>query len=128
MTYFKVGDTVEAEKFGQLEHAFTGVVEKVYDNSLMMSIDDFDPADKATVNELNKRAVVRKSTTKILKAVPRTDEDREEAAKEEKEAAEKAAKANKGTRKRKSTKAKSSKTKSTKSAKTTKKAKKDTDK
>lgn len=125
MTYFKVGDTVKAKKFGQLEHAFTGTVEKVYDNSLMMSIADFDPADKTTVNELNMRAVVRKSTTKILKAVPRTDEDREEAAKEEKEAQEKAAKANKTSRKRKSTKAKSSATKSTK---TTKKSKKDTDK
>lgn len=123
MTYFKVGDTVKAEKFGQLEHAFTGTVEKVYDNSLMMSIEDFDPSDKTTVNELNRRAVVRKSTTTILKAVPRTDEDREEAAKEEKEAEEKAAKANKSTRKRKSAKSSKS-TKTTKSTKTSKKAKK----
>lgn len=104
MTYFKIGDVVKAKKFGQLEHDFTGTVEKVYDNSVMMSIDEFDPADKTSVNELNKRAVVRKSETKILKAVPRTDEDREEAAKEEKEAAEKAEKANKTTRKRKTTK------------------------
>ena len=111
MTFFKIGDVVKAKKFGQLEHDITGTVEKVYDNSIMMSIDDFDPADKTSVNELNKRAVVRKSSAKILKAVPRTDDDREEAAKEEKEAAEKAAKANKTTRKRK----------------TTKKAKKDTD-
>ena len=104
MTYYKIGDVVKAEKFGQLEHDFTGTVEKVYDNSIMMSIDEFDPADKTSVNELNKRAVVRKSAAKILEAVPRTDEDREEAAKQEQEAAEKAAKANKSTRKRKTVK------------------------
>ena len=72
MTFFKIGDVVKAKKFGQLEHDFTGTVEKVYDNSIMMSIDDFDPADKTSVNELNKRAVVRKSSAKILNAVPRT--------------------------------------------------------
>lgn len=104
MTYFKIGDVVKAKKFGQLEHDFTGTVEKVYENSIMVSIDDFDPADKTSVNELNRRAVVRKTKAKILKAVPRTEEDKEEAAKEEKEAAEKAAKANKSTRKRKTTK------------------------
>lgn len=104
MTFFKIGDVVEAEKFGQLEHNFSGVVEKVYDNSIMVSIDDYDPSDKSSVNELNKRAVVRKTKAKILKAVPRTDEDRELAAQEEKEAAEKAAKNNKGSRKRKKAK------------------------
>lgn len=119
MTFFKIGDEVEGKKFGQLEHNFSGTVEKVYDNSIMISIEDFDPADKTSINELNKRAVVRKSEAKMIKAVPRTDEDREEAAREEKEAAEKAAKANKTSRKRKSTK---------KASKTTEKTKKSTDK
>lgn len=111
MTFFKVGDVVEGKKFGQLEHNFSGVVEKVYDNSLMISIDDFNSSDKSSVNELNGRAVIRKSEAKMIKAVPRTDEDRKVAALEEKEAEERAAKANKTSLKRKSSKAKSKKTK-----------------
>jgi uncharacterized protein YkvS len=100
MTYYKIGDKVAAKKFGPLEHDFAGEVEKVYDNSVMIAITEFDPADQSGINELNGRAVVRKGEAKILKEVPRTEEDLEKAAKEEEEAAAKAAKSSKNTRRR----------------------------
>ncbi len=92
MTHYKIGDKVAAKKFGPLEHDFSGEVEKVYDNSVMIAITEYDPADQSGINELNGRAVVRKGEAKILKEVPRTKEDLEAAAKEEEEAAAKAAK------------------------------------
>ena len=78
MADFEIGDVVEGKKFGPLEHDFSGVVEKVYTNSIMVSIQDFDPADKSGVNELNGRAVIRQKEAKMIKAVPReekADED-----------------------------------------------------
>lgn len=118
MTHYKIGDKVAAKKFGPLEHDFSGEVEKVYDNSVMIAITEYDPADQSGINELNGRAVVRKGEAKILKEVPRTKEDLEAAAKEE-EAAAKAAKLGKDTRRRrtKTTKESSSSEKNEKSSK-----------
>lgn len=73
MADFEIGDVVEGKKFGPLEHDFSGVVEKVYTNSIMVSIQDFDPADKSGVNELNGRAVIRQKEAKMIKAVPRAE-------------------------------------------------------
>ncbi len=92
MKFYKIGDEVKAGKFGPLEHDFGGIVEKVYENSIMISIKDFNPADKTSVNELNGRAVVRKDEAKMVKAVERTAEDKELAAKEEKGKGSKVAK------------------------------------
>lgn len=100
MIYYKVGDVVAAKKFGPLEHDFSGEVEKVYDNSIMVAIKDFDPADQSGVNELNGRAIVRKDAAKMLKKVPRTAEDRAAAEQEAQAAAEKAAKSSKSSRRR----------------------------
>ncbi|KRO00290.1 hypothetical protein IV54_GL000613 [Levilactobacillus paucivorans] len=61
----KVGDYVAAKKFGPLEHSFTGEVTKVYDNSVLVEIKEYDPADKTAVGDMNNRAVVRKSAAKI---------------------------------------------------------------
>lgn len=71
MADFEIGDIVKGKKFGPLEHEFSGVVEKVYTNSIMVSIQDFDPSDKSGVNELNGRAVIRQKEAKMVKAVPR---------------------------------------------------------
>lgn len=119
MTHYKIGDKVAAKKFGPLEHDFSGEVEKVYDNSVMIAITEYDPADQSGINELNGRAVVRKGEAKILKEVPRTKEDLEAAAKEEEEAAAKAAKSGKNTRRRqtKTTKESASSEKNEKSSK-----------
>lgn len=68
---FAAGDVVESPKFGPLDHGFSGKVEKVYNYSVLVSIDKFDPADQSGVNELNGRAIVRMSTAKTLSKVPR---------------------------------------------------------
>ncbi|MFR0771226.1 MAG: hypothetical protein ACLSH6_03335 [Limosilactobacillus pontis] len=93
-----------------MDHDFSGVVEKVYTNSIMVSIQDFDPADKSGVNELNGRAVIRQKEAKMIKAVPREEKDNEEdEAKEKKPAA-------KSTSKSKTTTKKKTRKKSTKKA------------
>ena len=78
MADFEIGDLVKAKKFGPMDHDFTGIVEKVYNNSVMISIQDFDPSDKNGVNELNSRAVIRQSEAKMIKAVPRTEKNDED--------------------------------------------------
>ncbi|MEY8441776.1 hypothetical protein AALA17_03835 [Lactobacillaceae bacterium 24-114] len=78
MADFEIGDLVGAKKFGPMDHDFTGIVEKVYTNSLMISIQDFEPSDKNGVNELNNRAVIRQSEAKMIKAVPRTEKKEED--------------------------------------------------
>lgn len=75
MADFEIGDVVGCKKFGPMDHDFQGVVEKVYNNSIMVSINDFDPADKSGVNELNGRAVIRQDEAKMIEAVPREDKD-----------------------------------------------------
>ena len=90
MADFEIGDVVGCKKFGPMDHGFQGVVEKVYNNSVMVSINDFDPADKSGVNELNGRAVVRQSEAKMIKAVPREEKDDDEA--DEKRSSKKTAK------------------------------------
>ena len=108
MADFEIGDLVKVKKFGPMDHDFTGIVEKVYNNSVMISIQDFDPSDKNGVNELNSRAVIRQSEAKMIKAVPRTEKNDEDDESDE------------------STDKKSSK--STSSKKTTKKSSKKADK
>lgn len=85
MAEFEIGDIVEGKKFGPLEHDFSGVVEKVYTNSILVSIQDFDSSDKSGVNELNGRAVIRQKEAKMIKAVPREEKPEES---DEKEAAD----------------------------------------
>lgn len=79
MADFEIGDVVGCKKFRPMDHDFQGVVEKVYNNSIMVSINDFDPADKSGVNELNGRAVIRQSEAKMIKAVPREEKDDDDA-------------------------------------------------
>ncbi|WP_283584133.1 hypothetical protein [Limosilactobacillus difficilis] len=68
---FAVGDVIKSKKMGPLDHGFTGEVEKVYVNSVMVGIKDFEPSDKSGVNELNGRAIVRMKDAKMVKKVPR---------------------------------------------------------
>ncbi|BAP85822.1 hypothetical protein LOOC260_112850 [Paucilactobacillus hokkaidonensis JCM 18461] len=63
---FKIGDTLTCKKFGSLEHDFTGEIEKVYENSVLVNITEFDDEDQMAVSELNKRAIVRKSEIEII--------------------------------------------------------------
>ncbi|MDR3190268.1 MAG: hypothetical protein LBT80_03565 [Lactobacillaceae bacterium] len=63
---FDMGDFVAGKKFGNFEHDFKGIVEKIYEHSLLVMITENDPEDNTTVNEYNRRAVIRMSETKIL--------------------------------------------------------------
>lgn len=98
MADFEIGDVVGCKKFGPMDHDFQGVVEKVYNNSIMVSINDFDPADKSGVNELNGRAVIRQDEAKMIKTVPREDKDTDDE-EESKDTKKKPAKRKKTTKK-----------------------------
>ena len=56
---FNLGDVLLAPAYGNLEKPFTGQVEKIYENSLLVEITENAPADQPAVNEMNHRAVVR---------------------------------------------------------------------
>ncbi|AVK62339.1 DUF2187 domain-containing protein [Lactobacillus sp. CBA3605] len=66
----KIGDYVQGKKFASLEHDFSGEIEKVYENSVLILIKEFDKSDAPIVNEYNHRAVVRKADIKMIKAAP----------------------------------------------------------
>lgn len=63
-----IGDLVTGKVNEDLDGAFTGTVEKVYENSALISITDFDAADKANVSELNNKIVVNLKQLKATKA------------------------------------------------------------
>ncbi|WP_338209195.1 DUF2187 domain-containing protein [Lactiplantibacillus paraxiangfangensis] len=69
----KNGDYVQGKKFASLEHDFKGEIEKVYENSVLILIKEFDKADEPVVNEYNHRAVVRKGDAKLIKAAPQPE-------------------------------------------------------
>ena len=63
---FNIGDFVAAKKFANFEHDFKGIVEKIYEHSLLVMVTEYDAKDQATVNEYNHRAVVRMDETEVL--------------------------------------------------------------
>lgn len=83
---FDLGDFVAGKKFANVEHDFKGIVEKIYEHSLLVVITENNPEDDATVNEYNHRAVLRMSETKIL---VKTDNPAPRPEKEDDEDAEK---------------------------------------
>ena len=72
---YHVGDVLLAPAYGNLEQPFTGKVEKVYENSLLVEIIENDPADQPAVNEMNHRAIVRMSEVEVIQAAPRDDKE-----------------------------------------------------
>lgn len=63
----QIGDHVSAPRFGYLKHDFAGTIEKIYENSVMVFIDEHHEEDGIVVNEYNKRAVVSKKVAKPSK-------------------------------------------------------------
>ncbi|MGO2544684.1 MAG: hypothetical protein ACTH7G_01540 [Leuconostoc mesenteroides] len=64
---FNLGDVLLAPAYGNLEKPFTGQVEKIYENSLLVEITENAPADQPAVNEMNHRAVVRMDEVEVIK-------------------------------------------------------------
>ncbi|MDO4912599.1 MAG: DUF2187 domain-containing protein [Lactobacillus sp.] len=54
----KLGSIVEAKSEEEIKFPFQGKVEKIYENSAMLSITSFNPEDKAAVSDLNSKIVV----------------------------------------------------------------------
>ncbi|HEY4400316.1 MAG TPA: hypothetical protein VGM95_07310 [Lactobacillaceae bacterium] len=67
---FNIGDVLVAPAYGNLEKPFTGEVEKIYENALLVVITENDPADQPVVNEMNHRAVVRMDAVEVIYAAP----------------------------------------------------------
>ena len=69
-----------------MDHDFRGS-RKVYENSIMIAIQDTIPSDQSGVNELNGRAIIRKDEAKMLRRFHgrRSKEAEVEAEKEEAE-------------------------------------------
>lgn len=53
-----VGDTLNCHVKEDMEHDFVGTVEKVYENSALLTITESDEIDKSNVIELNHKIVV----------------------------------------------------------------------
>lgn len=62
-----VGDKLQGKVQEDMEHPFSGTVEKVYSNSALLTIDDFDPKDSDNVAELNHKIIVNVNSLKKLK-------------------------------------------------------------
>lgn len=81
-TGFNIGDILLSPAYGQLEHSFTGIVEQIYEKSLLVEIMENDPEDQILVNEMNHRAVVSMAGIKVIKKAPKpkkkpaTEEDK----------------------------------------------------
>lgn len=77
---FNIRDVLLAPAYGNLEKPFTGQVEKIYDNALLVEITENDPVDQPTVNEMNHRAVVRMDEVEVIKHAPAPEKKAEEEA------------------------------------------------
>jgi uncharacterized protein YkvS len=54
----KVGAIVSAKSEEELTKPFIGKVEKIYDNSALLAITHYDPADETAISDLNNKLVV----------------------------------------------------------------------
>ncbi|MCX8720358.1 MULTISPECIES: DUF2187 domain-containing protein [Lactobacillus] len=67
-TEIKIDDILSAKSEEELTKPFLGKVEKIYENSALLKIIDFDEADETAVSDLNNKIVVN---FKNLKAAPK---------------------------------------------------------
>ncbi len=64
----KLNDILSAKSEEELAKPFLGKVEKIYENSVLLTIIDFDETDETAVSDLNHKIVVN---FKNLKAAPK---------------------------------------------------------
>lgn len=67
-TDVKIDDILSAKSEEELTKPFIGKVDKIYENSALLKIIDFDEADESAVSDLNQKIVVN---FKNLKAAPK---------------------------------------------------------
>ncbi|WP_125702559.1 DUF2187 domain-containing protein [Lacticaseibacillus daqingensis] len=53
-----LGDTVTAKVKEDMDAQFTGTVQKVYENSALLTITDYDAGDRQNATELNFKIVI----------------------------------------------------------------------
>ena len=62
----KADDILSAESEEELTKPFVGKVEKIYENSVLLKIIDYDKADKTAVSDLNQKIVVNFKNLKTV--------------------------------------------------------------
>ncbi|UQS84142.1 DUF2187 domain-containing protein [Bombilactobacillus thymidiniphilus] len=68
LSSIKIGDQLRGRVTEDLEYPFVGTVEKIYTNSVLLAITDYDQQDADNVAELNQKIVVAAdSLTKVGK-------------------------------------------------------------
>ena len=61
-----VGDKVACKKMGSLKHDFEGTLEKLYDNSGLVSITKYDDEDRIAVSDYHERVVIAQKNMKKI--------------------------------------------------------------
>lgn len=64
----KLGQILAATSEEEMKHPFQGKVEKVYENSALLSITSYDPEDETAVSDLNSKMVVNFKNLKKVKS------------------------------------------------------------
>ena len=62
----KADDILSAKSEEELTKPFVGKVEKIYENSVLLKIIDYDKADKTAVSDLNQKIVVNFKNLKTV--------------------------------------------------------------
>lgn len=64
----KLGQILAATSEEEMKHPFQGKVEKIYENSALLSITSYDPEDETAVSDLNNKMVVNFKKLKKVKS------------------------------------------------------------
>lgn len=65
----QVGNTVRCKANGNMEADFSGVIEKVYENSALVNITDYDAKiDSMNIQDLQNKAVISFGKMKLVSA------------------------------------------------------------
>ena len=65
----QVGNTVRCKANGNMEADFSGVIEKVYENSALVNITDYDAkTDSMNIQDLQNKAVISFGKMKLVSA------------------------------------------------------------
>lgn len=65
----KVGSILTGKSEEELKKPFQGKVEKVYENSALLAITNFDPVDETAISDLNHKIVVNFKNLKVARGV-----------------------------------------------------------